>query len=147
MSKALWRDALRTHRERTPFDFVDSLSPAILRALFDQSAIGIAMVDSEGHLLLVNGAFGAITGHDPEALNGRSFLSITHPEDVKRVTRLIEKADSDGKESITYDPRNVRQNESVVWVRATVSRLRDEAGTVVAFASFIQDVTTERLAV
>src|SRR3954463_5645208 len=126
---------------------MDSLSPAILKALFDQSAIGIAIVDSEGRLLQVNAAFGAITGHDPEALEGCSFLSITPPDNVKRVTLLIEKADSDGKESISYDRRNVRKDGSVVWVRATVNRLRDEAGTVMAFASFIQDVTTERLAV
>ena len=51
------------------------------RTAFEEGAAGMAIVSPEGRLLRVNRALCAITGHQPAELEGRSMLSLLHPED------------------------------------------------------------------
>jgi PAS domain S-box-containing protein len=53
------------------------------RALFDESPVPAAFVDLDGVFREVNDAYSAITGYGRRELLGRTWQSITHPDDVE----------------------------------------------------------------
>ena len=59
------------------------------RSAFELAPIGMAEVGLDGVFTRVNAAMCAIVGYPPEELEGRSFESITHPDDVDRDQRQV----------------------------------------------------------
>ncbi len=110
------------------------------RAVYDQAAVGIAEVDLDGRFLRVNARYGKIVGYPPEELIGRSFLEITHPDDIAegrdRMARVAE-----GAPSYTYEKRYLRRDGRVVWVHAAVSRICVGAGRPDRIVAVIEDIT------
>ncbi|MEM1309256.1 MAG: PAS domain S-box protein, partial [Cyanobacteria bacterium P01_H01_bin.153] len=56
-------------------------SEARFRAVFEQSTVGIALINPEGRFLRVNATYAAITGYSPEELMTMNCCSLTYPED------------------------------------------------------------------
>jgi two-component system cell cycle sensor histidine kinase/response regulator CckA len=121
-------------------------SEARFRAMFEQSAVGMAIADREGTLIRVNDPFAKMLGYEPWELVGHSFLEITHPQDRYRAFRLLLSADAVKQQQVTYEKRYLRKDGSTAWVRATVSRLRDEAGEEDGYTAVVEDITPARLA-
>ena len=69
------------------------------RTAFEEGAAGMAIVSPDGRLLRVNRALCAITGHQPAELEGRSMLSLLHPDDraqhEQESERMLTGADRD----------------------------------------------------
>jgi PAS domain S-box-containing protein len=59
-----------------------SASDDVLRSAFEQAAIGMAIVSTDGRLVRVNRAFARLVGEDQAALTGRPLLGLCHPSDV-----------------------------------------------------------------
>jgi PAS domain-containing protein len=62
------------------------------RNIFAEVPIGIAVVDSDSHLLQVNRAFCEMLGYSEQELIGRSISAITHPNDIGKDAILAEQA-------------------------------------------------------
>jgi len=58
-----------------------SESEAGFRAIFEQAAVGIAHVSTDGHFLRLNQKFCDIVGYPPEEMRSKTFQEITHPDD------------------------------------------------------------------
>ena len=52
------------------------------RGTFENAAVGIAHCDGEGRILRVNEKFSSVIGHPSTELVGKTFLEMTHPEDL-----------------------------------------------------------------
>ncbi len=132
-------------RAGTAYDALDRYQRRF-HATFSQAPVGIAHVSPEGHFLLVNDRFAAITGHSREALLREGFQRITHPDDidadVAHVTRLLSGAD----DRYGMEKRYVRPDGSVIWVKLTVSLVRDVSGEPDFFVSVIEDMSAIRFA-
>ncbi|MDK9721273.1 MAG: PAS domain S-box protein [Rhodospirillales bacterium] len=57
------------------------ISEANLRAIHDNTDIGIVRTDQAGHILAVNPAFAKMLGSSCGELGGRSIFSLSHPDD------------------------------------------------------------------
>ena len=57
------------------------------RALFDRSPVGMAVVDSLGHVAVANVALGDFLGRSPHALTGRALHDLAADDDVGRFRR------------------------------------------------------------
>ena len=58
------------------------------RSTFEQAAVGLAHVDTDGHFLRLNQRFCDIVGYSPEELLHMTFLEITHPDDLSVDVKL-----------------------------------------------------------
>jgi PAS domain S-box-containing protein len=59
-------------------------------AVFEHAALGIAIVDMDGHPIQVNPALERILGYSAEELASMVFTDFTHPDDVSADWALFE---------------------------------------------------------
>jgi PAS domain S-box-containing protein len=116
-----------------------------LRALFEQSAAGIAQIDPEGRIVLANQWFCDLVGYSRDELLGMRMQEITHPDDVGRNVDALERAKAgagDGRYHI--EKRYVRKDGSIVWVTVSSAVVRDAEGKPSAVLGVITDVSERK---
>ena len=114
------------------------------RKSFDNSAIGMAMTGADGTIYTANGMLCEQFGYPKEALEGRSFLKMTHPDDVEFTLRNIAKMTSGEADFASYEKRFIRADGEVFWANVTSSRLRDMGDSPAQYINQIQDVTERK---
>lgn len=124
-------DALRQSEER-------------YRATFDESPLGVAHVALSGHWLRLNDAYCRILGYTREELLRLRFQDLTHPEDAAtdeiQARRLLEGEIS----AYTIEKRYLRSSGAQVWVKLTVSLLRNGAGVPQHFIAIADDISRRK---
>ncbi|WP_163338477.1 PAS domain S-box protein [Desulfopila sp. IMCC35008] len=119
-------------------------SEARFRATFDQAAVGIAHISTEGRFLRLNDRFCDIAGYSRAEMLELTFQGITYSDDldadVEQVNRLL------NGEIKTYsmEKRYVRKTGELVWVDLTVSLVRDPAGQPDWFVAVVQDISDRK---
>jgi PAS domain S-box-containing protein len=96
----------------------------LFRAVFEQAAIGMCCCDLEGRFLLANRRFCAMTGYDEAELVGRTFIDITHPDDLPSNLRLVEELRSERRETVSMEKRYRRKSGETVWSHTSLSLAR-----------------------
>ena len=117
------------------------------RLLFDQAPIGILLVSpATGLILRANPCFATIVGRSIAELEGRDWMSITHPEDL--AANLLGAARLNAGEIDVYkaDKRYLRPDGTVVWVKMTSSRVAAEGGEPTRNLTLIEDITEQKQA-
>ncbi|MBI4520566.1 MAG: PAS domain S-box protein, partial [Gemmatimonadetes bacterium] len=116
-------------------------SDATFRALFQQAAIGIALVDTEGRPFESNPALQAMLGYTADELRTLTNSDLTHPEDLRESLRLFGEMINGQRDSYRIEKRYVRQDGGIVWGRLTASLVRDGDGRPSFVIAMIEDVT------
>ena len=109
------------------------------RALIENSADAIALVDSEGIIRYESSSVIRILGFDPEEMVGREALAFVHPEDAPAHTALFESALELPSVPITGRFRYIHKDGSWRWVESAVTNLLAQSGVeslVVNFRDF-----------
>ncbi|HYO23321.1 MAG TPA: ATP-binding protein [Lacipirellulaceae bacterium] len=116
------------------------------RAAFSQAAVGMAIAGLDRRLEHVNARFAAILGYTPEQLRQKTFVDLTHPDDIPQTianaTRLI----SGEIDSYEHEKRYLRSDGAVVWSLTSVTLLRDSTGEPVKYVGVVEDITARKLA-
>ena len=118
----------------------------LLRAAFDQVAVGFSMTDLEGRFLKVNEAYCRITGYAQEELLEMDFQSFTHPDDLARNLTYSQRLLNGEIRSIVYQKRYIRKTGEIVWVQNSSSVLSDGNGKVTGFVALTEDITGRKKA-
>ncbi len=118
-------------------------SEARLRAVFNQAAIAIALLDVDGCFAEVNPAVERLLGYDGAGLIGRPWNAFAPPEDREQTTQLIADLGAPVRESVTLEQRFVRHDGRVVWTLLTITRVHNPAGTA-GLIAMLQDITERR---
>ncbi len=108
------------------------------RGVFENAALGIALLDETGHFLNVNPALASMVGRSSSTLRGRHFDAISHPEDRVAETEMFERVLNGERKTYMLETRYVRSDDSSFWGHLTVSRLNgpDQVQAV----AMIQDI-------
>jgi PAS domain S-box-containing protein len=116
------------------------------RAIFQQAAVGVAQVNLNGEVMLVNDRCCQILGYTRAELVGRTVMSKTHPADFEAVLanrrRLLAREIS----AYSMEMRCIRKSGALVWVRLYGSLARDEKGQPKYFIAALEDVTERKQA-
>jgi diguanylate cyclase (GGDEF)-like protein/PAS domain S-box-containing protein len=117
------------------------------RKAFDQSSVPTMIVSTERHPLWVNNAYCRLTGYTRDELtNLKTFIDITHPDDVARDNELHGELLAGTRETFEQEKRYLHADGGVVPVRVFVTAIRDESGALISLLSLAIDLTTERKA-
>jgi len=110
------------------------------RATFEQAAVGIAHVAPDGRWLRVNRKLCEIVGYSYDELLNLNFQDITHPDDLELDIGLVGNVLSGELSSYELEKRYLRKGGEVLWVKLTVSLVRDDDGAAGYFISVIEDI-------
>ena len=114
------------------------------RINFEQAAVGMAHVGLDGRLLRINQKFCDILGFTREEMVGRDFRVITHPDDLEKSLREVEKLRSGTIDRFFAEKRYIRKDGRTVWVNLTSSLARSRDGRPEYFISVAEDITTRK---
>lgn len=137
-------DVIRNHefalvRRDKKWDLIESLearetrqaarrSEEQFRAIFEGAAIGVALVGMDGKLVKANPALQGMLGYTREELTSMSFAGFTHPDDIRKDTRVYRQMAAGKRDYYQTEKRLLRKGGSLFWGNLTVSLVRDSAG-------------------
>ncbi len=116
------------------------------RGTFEQAAIGIAHVSTEGRFLRINKRFCDIVGYTKEEMLKHTFQDITHPDDLDIGLEYIFQMLSGKIQTYSMEKRCFKKNGSIVWVNLTVSLVRESSGNPKYFISAVENITKQKQA-
>ncbi|EOI5796953.1 diguanylate cyclase [Cronobacter dublinensis] len=111
------------------------------RNAMEYSAIGMALVSTEGSFLQVNKALCTFLGYTPEQLASMSFQQLTYPEDLHADMALVEKLLNGEMNNYSLEKRYYTRAGDVVWALLAVSIVRQRDGSPLYFIAQIEDIT------
>lgn len=113
---------------------------------FEHAPIGIAVADRQGRMERVNAAFATMLGLSVDALAGRDFSSITHPDDRAAGDALWRDVIAGARDDYRLEKRYVHRSGTPVHVALAVSAVRSASGDLVRLIVQIEDITERRRA-
>jgi len=127
-------------------DWVNALaaSEARFTATFEQAAVGIAHVGTDGKWLSVNRRCCEIVGYPREELLKLTFADITHPDDLENDLTALGALLRGDRPNYSMEKRYLTKNHQVVWVNLTVALVRRNDGEADYFISVIEDITARK---
>ncbi len=126
-------DALRKSEERW-------------RSVFENSAIGVALTDYNGHFLATNRVFQAMVGYTEEELRAVSFLDVTH-EDYREANRALITELVEGKRrQFQIEKKYRRKDGSLIWVSNNVSLVPGTERVPRFIMALTEDITQRKRA-
>lgn len=129
-----------------PADLELHANPLVFRGVFEGTPVGINLTDVRGRVLTTNHAFGRMLGYSQAELRAKTFDSITHPDDRERDRALFHELLGGKREFYRIEKRYVRPDGRIVWVRLSVSLIRDEAGVAQFTVGVAEDITDRKAA-
>src|SRR6266568_1464710 len=140
----IWHDDRPSLRE--PFRRVTAVTTLPLGAVFDQSAVGIAVTDRSARFIRSNRAFQEMIGYDGAELRSLSHVDITYADDLPQNRELMAELARGTRSSYTFEKRYCRKDGRLIWAHVTVSALPAEAGAPQRFVGMVEDVTERKAA-
>ena len=114
------------------------------RAVFDNAAVGINVVDAKGTLLQVNSAFAHMLGYSRDELMTKTIFDITHPDDLKISRERHDSMIRGESASHRLEKRYVKKDGQFIWGDVSVSTLGGPDRGEIATIGVIVDITESR---
>ncbi|MDQ1516392.1 MAG: hypothetical protein QOE80_2222 [Actinomycetota bacterium] len=115
------------------------------RTVFDQAAIGMATMTLAGTVVRVNPALAGLAGEDEGALVGRRYSDLTGTAHDRALHEALVRVAGGGVELEEVE-HALPIRGATVWVRSTVTVVRDPDGRPLYLFAQAEDVTAQRLA-
>ncbi|GAB4380716.1 MAG: hypothetical protein Kow0075_12190 [Salibacteraceae bacterium] len=117
------------------------ISEERFKGAFEHSAIGMAIVSTEGKWLKVNKKVCEYLGYTEVELLSTTFQDITHPDDLDLDLNYVHQMLRGEIDTYQMEKRYFRKDGSIIWVLLSVSLVWDENDEPLHFVSQIEDIT------
>jgi PAS domain S-box-containing protein len=133
--------------EKKQLEISISESEERFRVIFEQAAVGVAMLNSNtGQLLRVNKKYCDIFGYTYEELNQMTFMEITHPDDLEADLENMKRLVKGEIREFAMEKRHFRKGGSIIWVNLSVSPMWREGEPPTHHIAIVQDITARKTA-
>jgi PAS domain S-box-containing protein len=146
-SKGTIREVVLVHDDITEQKQVEEAlqqSEERFKNAFAYAWVGVAVTDAEGKFVYVNPAYEKITGYSLKELSKLTFSSLIHPEDYEKNMLLINRMLKGKIPGFTIENRYMRKGKTPVWVRKSVSVVRDKFKNVQNIIAISEDITERK---
>jgi PAS domain S-box-containing protein len=121
----------------------ENLFAYLFQATFENMAIGMSLVDLQGRLRRVNQAFCQMAGHTRDELEGASFQSLAHPEDLALGIKAMRELHLGHTNTGRVEMRWLREDGRVTWVDLYLGLVLEAAGKPAFFTLAALDVSRQ----
>ena len=137
---------LELRRTRTALESALQKSEERWRAVFDKSAIGVALTDENGRFAAVNRAYEKMLGYSEEELRQLSFFEVT-PEEFRQPNRtLATEMWTGNRQQYEFEKPYRRKDGSLIWVRLHASLVPGSASMPRLGLALCEDITERKRA-
>ena len=120
------------------------LADPAFRAIFEDSPIGICVVDRNLKVVDVNAAYCDMLGRTEAEVMEAHIPEFTHPEDRDRDVDALPRVLSGELPQYKVEKRYIRKDGAVIWARIVVTAVLDRSGKPNLAFSMAQVITDER---
>jgi PAS domain S-box-containing protein len=113
---------------------------------FEESPIGTSITAPDGKLLRVNRAYGALFGYSVEELQLRSWVDLTHPDDLAQSHECVRALVAREADTRAMEARYRAKDGRWVWARLTMAVHRGRDGQVLYFLTHVEDISDRKAA-
>lgn len=121
-------------------------SQELFRLAFNDAAIGMALVATDGRWLKVNRALCEIVGYSETDLLKTTFQEITYPDDLEADLGSVRRMLAGEIRTYQMEKRYFHSSGHIVWILLSVSLVRDKQEQPLYFIAQIQDITPRKQA-
>jgi PAS domain S-box-containing protein len=122
-------------------------SEARFRAIFEQSALGIALLDSRGRVLAGNPALQEMLGLSREDLVGELFARFAHPdEEISSDVRIYREIATGDRDHHRVESRYIGADGEVRWANMVLSLVRGPRREPMFVIAMVEDITERKQA-
>ena len=114
------------------------------QTIFEHAGIGMAVIGINGKIIHSNRAYGAIIGYTAEELQHQKFTYRIHGDDMAVHLALTQELTSGKEESVNFESRYLHKQGYTVWVKLTLSAVRNPLGEPLFTIVTAQDITQEK---
>ena len=114
------------------------------RSAFDDSAVGMALVGKDAHLLKVNDAFCRLLGYEKSEMEGSTFLDYTYPDDVEPSILAHKAVINREKPFLWIEKRYIHKDGRLIWCEVSSSPVFDSDGCIIYTVAHVQDITERK---
>ncbi len=111
-----------------------------LEVLYENSNVGMILVDMNGHFFQVNKAYCEMVHYsEEELLSGK--VTVTHPDDIETSDQVFDRLRSGKISKNVMEKRYVHKDGHVIYALHSSSVIRDHSGEPLYFIIQTQDIT------
>lgn len=114
------------------------------RATFENAAVGMAHVSTDGRWVRVNSRLCEIVGYPQSELLGLTFQEITYPPDLEADLGFVRQLLNKSIPNYSIEKRYIQKAGQLIWVNLTVSLVRSRLDEPLYFIAVIQDITERK---
>jgi PAS domain S-box-containing protein len=117
------------------------------RKIFEESPLGMIIVNLDRQFTQVNEAFCQMLGYStPAELVGLTIADVTYQEDIPSSQTLMKQVSKGEIPSFRQEKRYLKQNGQWLWGNVTVSCCHNESGVPLYFLGMVENITERKLA-
>lgn len=117
-----------------------------IKLLFNNTLVGIAVINADGIIQDVNKASESFTGYVRDEIIGKYYGDLVYKEDAPQHQELHDALLRNEINSFILEQRYVKKNKEVIWGRLGVSAARGEEGNMINAICICEDITARKMA-
>lgn len=114
------------------------------RIVFQNAGIGLGLAAADGRLLAVNDALCQMLDYSRDELLTKTYLEITHPADLANDRDVAMRYLAGEIPMFSVEKRYLRKSGLPIWVRVTVSAVRELGGAERCSVAIIEDIEARK---
>ena len=115
-------------------------SEAKFRHIWENTPLGKSMTGIDGSLQM-NKAFCDMLGYSEDVLLNKKWQEITHPDDIKESTQIVNSLMQGITKSARYEKRYIHKNGNVIWAEVRTTLMRDQNNNPTFFITSVNDIS------
>ncbi len=117
---------------------------ARLKAIFDNAATGIVLINMKGQIIQCNAKWLEMTGYTPAAIGSLSYFSLIHLDDIKYHQNYYKQLINKEIKSYQIEQRLLKNHGESFWVNVSVTAIYDQAERLEALVGIMVDITERK---
>lgn len=114
------------------------------KGAFENSAVGMALVNTEGTYIEVNDRLCKMLGYSNQEMKYLKFQEITHYEDLNVDLDFKEKLDTGKISNFSSEKRFIHKNKSIIWAHMSVSAAKNNKNEIKYYIVQVIDITERK---
>lgn len=120
------------------------LSEQGYRKIFEESPLGMIIVDANYRLVKANAMVSRVLGYTEQELLNLTFSDVTHPDDVSTYATHVRDLLTGRIPQFNVEKRYIAKNGDIIWGSVTASPIHDEKGNTAYVFILVEDITERK---